>query len=615
MSRHAKFSLSFILLTFLLVIPHTAHAEQQVNTQKTKKSHAMAMRGKPRYGETFTHFDGYNPDAPKTGEAKLAVIKNGFDTLNPFLVGAICAEGMGKYHYLPYDTLMEKCPFEPYTLYGRLAQYVELADDRSWVIFHINPKARFADESPVMASDVKFTFETLAAEGGPTHQTYASKIKDMEILSPHTLKITFNPLPNGNYDREAPFVLAQRIVLSEKDIHENGFKDRGMKPLLGSGPYAVEAVKEGRSITFKRRANYWGANLPSVRGLYNFDVLTYEYFASSTVAFEAFKAGDVHHWSEADPQLWHNNYTFPAVKEGKVKTQVVSFNDAAVVAFLVYNSKRAPLNNANVRKALGLLFDFDWVNKNLFYGSLQRSASHYADTPFRANDIITNEEEEALKRLTSPLPQNVATPLEPLYHSEGQGMRSAIRKSHALLKKAGWSYKNGLMRNIKTGKLLVFTLILNGNRFDKIVLPYKRLLQKAGITLRVQVVDSAQHQERVLKRDYDMMITFYGTGTSPGVEQKLYYGSYFADVPSRNHAGVALKVVDELCDLIIASRTVEDQALFTRLLDRVLRTQHFMTPLFYRGTECVAFWSHMHHPQLTSIFVPSIYAWWAESAT
>ena len=578
----------------------------------TKKVHAIAMRGTPNYQEGFTHFDGYNADAPKGGDVRFAVIKNGFDTLNPFLIGATCAEGMGRYHYLPYDTLMEKCPFEPYTLYGRLAQYVEMAEDRSWVIYYINPKARFADGSPVLASDVKFTFETLATEGGPTYKTYASKIKSIDVLSRYTVKITFNPLPNGTYDREAPFVLAQRIVLSEKDIKENGFTDRGMKPFLGSGPYAVKAVDAGRSITFQRRADYWGKDLPCVKGLYNFDTLTYEYFGSTTVAFEAFKTGDVHYWSEADPQCWHNNYSFRALVDGRVKTQVVSFNDAAVVAFLIYNSKRPPLDQPLVRKALGLLFDFDWINKNLFYNSLQRSASHYADTPFRAEDDLTDAQKALLGTLKSPLPDGAMNPLDPVFESQGKGMRPAIRQAHALLKQAGWVYKDGLMRNAKTGKPLVLKLILSGNRFDKLVLSYKRVLQKAGITLRLQVIDSAQHQDRVLKRDYDMMITFYGTGLSPGVEQELYYGSYFADVPSRNHAGVSLKVVDELCDRVIDSKTSEEQQALMRLLDRVLRSQHFMTPLFYRGTEHVAFWSHMHHPQLTRIFVPSIYAWWYE---
>jgi microcin C transport system substrate-binding protein len=567
------------------------------------------MRGTPKHLKNFTHFSVYNPDAPKGGHVRFAEIKNVFDTVNPFAFGANPAQGLGRYHYLPFDTLMEKAPDEPFSLYGRLAETVDLATDRSWITFHLNPKARFHDGTPVMAKDVKVTFEVLAQQAGPAYKIFHTKIKSIDILGPRSVRIVFNRLPNGEYDQEAPFTVAMRVVLSAQDLEGRMFGREPLKPLLGSGPYKIESVDLGRSITYVRSADYWGRDLPSLRGLYNFERITYEYFASDVVAFEAFKAGLIDHWVETSPQRWVSSYAFPAVTRGDIKQTPVFFNDAALVTFLVFNLKKEPLDHRLVRIGLGGLFDFQWINTHLYQNSYNRNDSHFAEMAFAARGPVTQDEVDVLKTLPDvPAYAFDAMPEVPLTKGDGD-VRVLLERAQGLFREAGWAYKDGALRNA-SGVPMTLTLVITDKRFEKLALMYSRVLKRAGITLIIKLVDSAHYQKILSERSYDMMITTYGTGLSPGVEQQLYYGSYFAHVPSRNHAGVDSKAVDALCDMMIKSTTYGAQIFYCRLLDRLLRTAYYMVPLNYKSSSDVAFWKCLGHPPLKTHFVPSIYSWW-----
>ncbi|TGW15221.1 ABC transporter substrate-binding protein [bacterium NHP-B] len=571
---------------------------------------AISMRGQPKHAQGLTHFSVYNPNAPQGGHVHFAEIKHVFDTVNPFAFGANCAQGVGRYHFLTFDTLMEKAPNEPFSLYGRLAKYVILAPDRSSITFYLDPRARFHDGSPVLASDVKATFEILAERAGPAYKLFHAKIKSIDILGKRIVRIVFHPLAGGNYDKEAPFTVAMRAILSEKDIKSRDFNQDPLRPLMGSGPYTIESVDPGRSITFVRARNYWGRDLPALRGLYNFDRITYDYFSSDVVAFEAFKAGLIDHWVETSPQRWASGYDFPAAKRNAVVRTPVFFKDAAIVTFLVFNLKRAPLHNRHVRLALGGLFDFEWMNKNLHHGTYSRNASHFAVMPFEAKDPITAAEKGALMALPD-VPFYAFEPMPTLTQTKGDGnIRPLLGPSQALFKKAGWVYRHGALRHVKTGKPLTLTLVITDRRFEKLALMYKRGLKKAGVTLTIKLVDSAHYQKLLGQRDYDLIITSYGTGLSPGIEQQLYYGSYFADVPSRNHAGVNSKAIDAVIDNMIRADSHEAQVFYCQLLDRLLRVGYYMVPLGYKSSSDVAFWRCLAHPPLKTHFIPSIYAWW-----
>lgn len=599
-----------VLLT-LLFLPFIALASEQT---APKKVHAIAMRGQPRQPKNFTHFSVNNAQAPKGGHAHFAEIKHTFDSLNPFLMAGTCAQGLGRHHFLTFDTLMEKAPDEPFTLYGRLAEFVELAPDRSWIVFHLNPKARFHDGSPVLAKDVKVTFETLGEKGAPAQQLFHKKFKAIEVLGPRSIKITFHKLPNGTYDREAPFTVAMRPVLSAQELRNHPFDKDPMKPLMGSGPYRIERVEPGRAITYRKVKNYWGNDLPALRGMYNFDHITYDYFASDVIAFEAFKAGLVHHWIETSPQRWKSGYNFSEGRNTKVQKQSVHFTDAALVTFLAFNTQKGPLKNLEVRKALGTLFDFNWINKNLLNGLAKRNDSHFALMPFAAKDPPTKEDQQLLKSFKG-VPQEAFETMPQLLATKGDGnVHALIRAAHKLLKKADWVYQKGAIRNQKTGAPLTFTLVLTGTNFQKLALAYARTLKKAGITLKIKVVDSAHYQRVLSERTYDMIITSYGSGLSPGVEQQIYYGSYFAHVPSRNHAGVDSKVIDAVIDRLVMAHTEKEQYAACRALDRLLRSSFYMLPLFFKGSSEVAFWPPLQHPPLKGHFVPSIYAWWWDQA-
>lgn len=574
--------------------------------------YAMAMRGKPLHGSNFKGFKAYNHRAPKGGHLRLANIGVFFETLNPFLAGVNAAPGVGIGHYLPFDKLMGRSPDEPYTLYPRLARAVKVAEDLSWVMFELDPRAKFADGTPVLAEDVKATFDTLAQKGTPGQRLYASRIKSIEILAPRIVKITFNPVAGRGYDREAPFVVAQRVVLSKADLEKHPFGEDPWHLPLASGPYRVKHFTPGQAITFERRTDYWGWDLPAIRGFYNFDLITYTTFASDTVAFEALKVGEIDWWMEPQAKRWLKGYDFPALKRGSVAREEVPFFDAAIVTFMVYNTQRTPLNDRRVRLALSSLCDLDGLNKRLQDSAWNLTDSHFSPLPFAASAEIKPSETRALQNLGVDISDVVYAPLPALSEWVTPSQKPRIARAHQLLKEAGWTYHNGAVRDAN-GRPLSVRFLLVDPRFEVLVLAIKRWFAQAGIELRVEMVDAARYQRYLQKRDYDMIITSYGTTLSPGAEQQHYYVSAFADIPSRNLAALKVPAIDAICDRMLRTQTSEQQAFWCRLLDRTLRAIHPMRPLFYQRTKKFAYWRHLRHPPLGEFAFPTTDAWWAHA--
>jgi ABC-type oligopeptide transport system substrate-binding subunit len=594
-----------IALTFLTC----AHASSQEDQVKAipKPKNFMSIYGQAPEEKKFTHFKIHNPNAPKEGELRIPVVGTFFDTLNPFLPGTVCAAGLGVGGYLTFDSLMQKSADDPTIYRPRLAKMVELAPDHTWVTFTLDERARFHDGTPVTSNDIKSTFEKLGKEGLPTHRMFHKRIASIELISPYKVRFTFNKTPDGSIDREAPFVVAIRPILSAKDLEGKAFSKTGLKPLLGSGPYQVALVKPGQYITFKRNPNYWGRNLPALQGMYNFDLITYDYFSNRVSAFEAFKSHLVDVWNEPDPLGWSQNLDFPAVSKGDVIKMEVPFTDAAIVTLLMFNTSRPFLKDIRVRQALSILYDVHWINKNLHANQLSPGCSYFGQTHFAAKGRPSPKQQALLNKLTNS-PAAAFNKL-PTCHPK-MTLRERIRKAHRLLKEAGYIVCNNKIIQKKTAKPLILECIFTDTKVDKLLIPYQRNLKKAGITLHLKKMDSAQYQRSLDTRSYDMMVRTQGTGPSPGNEQKLYYMSVFAHVPSRNYAAIESAAIDGATDHVVLASTPAALKVACRVLDRLLRVGFYAIPIEEKRVHRIAFWRPLQHPMFNGISFPSLFCWW-----
>ena len=600
----------FSLVLFLLLMS----ALQAAPNLPAPPTHGLALHGDLKHGPDFKGFDLFSCDAKKGGAIALPVVGRVFDSLNPFVTKGKVAEGLGMYHYLPFDTLMAKSPEEPFSVYGRLAEKVSLAPDHSRMIFFLDKRARFHDGSPVTAQDVAFTFHTFAEKGTPLRRLMAKKIADIIVHDAHTVEFIFKKPEAGRYEKELPFVIATMPVLSKEDLEGKDFENTDMNPLMGSGPYRIGEIDPGKSITYVRDPNYWGWDLPVMQGQYNFDKITYQYYGSDVICFQAFKAGDVHFWTETDPMRWKVGYDFPAAQKGEVKKATAFFNDAAVVAFLVMNTRRPIFKDWRVRKALFLLYDFNWVNQHLFHNMYVReNGSFFGRTELAAKTSCPDATEKSVLESLLDVPPQVFGSLPQLPQTDGSGYnRAQVKQSLALFQEAGWEVKNGKLLHKKTGQPFEFEILLSDAKNEKITQAFVRNLKRVGITATIRVVDTANYKNRLNNFDFDMMMYPYGHSLSPGAEQTLYWSSKMADVPSRNYAGVRSPAIDTLCTRIDQVKDRAELVTLTRVLDRLLRHGFYGIPLYQKACDRFAYWSFLCPPRFNNKNVPMIYAWWHE---
>lgn len=572
--------------------------------------HGISMYGDLKYSSDFKWFSVFDPHAQKGGILHLHVVGRVFDTLNPFLFKGLPAAGLGLYSYLPFDTLMERSPDEPFSLYGRLAKTVEMPEDRSWIIFHLREAARFHDGAPVTSEDVLFTYNCLKEHGSPTRKELAKKVKNIDILSPHSIKFTFKTI-EGKYDRELPLIIALMPVISKKALEGKSFATTGMMPLMGSGPYRVAEVLPGKSITYERVKDYWGKDLPTTQGLYNPDKIIFEYFGTEMVAFEAFKSGAIDFWEETDHTRWINGYDFPAVQKGDVIREEIPHHHAVGMSAFVFNTRRPLFQNSKIREALSLLLDFEWMNKNLFHDSYVRTKSFFGNTEFEAVGLPSSEEIAVLKQLPDVPPEAFGElPIQPEINASFS-LREATQKAQKMLADAGWVMKEGRLVNSKTNEPFAFEILLNDPKRERAVSTFAQNLEKKlGIHVTVRTVDSAQYQHRLQEFQFDMIVHFWGHSLSPGIEQHLYWSSAFADIPSRNYAGIRSKAIDVICGRIGEAHSREELRILVRVLDRLLRHGFYVIPLFHRTKDTIAYWKHLKHPPLNALGLPTIYSWW-----
>ena len=586
------------LLVLSIFAAGAAHAEP---------AHGIAMIGTPRYGPDFRHFDYVNPDAPRGGELRLAVVGS-FNTLNPFNIKGDPADGL---RGAVFESLMERALDEPFTLYGLIAESVDTPPDRSSVTFRLRQEARFSDGKPVTAADVLFSWQLLRDHGRPNFQTYYKKVARAEASDDHTVVFTFQ----SGADREIPLIMALMPILPKHVTDPARFEETTLATPVGSGPYAVSAVDTGRSISLRRRSDYWGRDLPVMRGRYNFDLVRYDYFRDATSAFEAFKAGTVSLRSESDPSKWAIAYDFPAVTEGRILRQEFEIGLPAGMSALVFNTRRPVFTDPRVRKALTLLFDFEWINKTLFAGLYTRTQSFFERSALSSHGMPADaRERRLLASFAGEVDPDILEGRWSAPRSAGDGHnRHNLRAAFALLKDAGYALEGGRMVKADSKAPLTFEILAQTREQERLLLSFTSALKRAGIEAQIRHVDSALYQQRLNTFDYDMLQFTWPASLSPGNEQTYRWGIAAADAKgSFNLAGVKSKAAEAMIAAMLSSGTEEELVSATRALDRVLLSGDYVIPLYHLKKQWVAYWKGLHFPTRTSLYGYQLDTWWKE---
>ena len=493
---------------------------------KAAESYAIAMHGAPALPADFTHMPYANPDAPKGGRIVWGALGT-FDSLNPFIVRGLAVQQIRGY---VVESLMARGNDEAFTLYGLLAKSVETDDARSYVTFHLDPRARFSDGKPVTAEDVLFSWALLRDKGRPNHRQYYSKVAKADAPDPLTVRFDLA----GANDRELPLILALMPVLPKHAVDPATFEETTMTGPVGSGPYRVTAVKPGASVTLTRNPDYWARDLPVNRGQYNFDEIRIDFYREANGQFEAFKRGLYDFRVETEPLRWHDGYDFPAARSGEVIRDTIRPGVPQPSEFLVFNTRRPVFADIRVRQALTLLFDFEWINRNYFFGLYARSGGFFAGSELSAYGRPADDRErELLKQAGAHIPPDI---LDGSYHlpvSDGSGRdRTALRSALSLLSEAGYDLDGAVLRQRATKAPLAFEILVTTRDQERIALAYQRDLKRAGIEASVRAVDPVQFDQRRLGYEFDMIQNRWDQSLSPGNEQSFYWGS-----AGRRHPG------------------------------------------------------------------------------
>jgi microcin C transport system substrate-binding protein len=574
---------------------------------KVHVGHGFAMHGEPLHPTPDVKLDYLNPDAPKGGAVKFAALGT-YDSLHPFTLKGVAATGIGAL----WDTLCWHSPDEAFTVYGLIAETIEVPEDRSWAAFTLRPQAKWIDGTPITVEDVVWSFDTLKAKGVPRYASYYADVLKAEKTAERKVRFTFR----GATNHELPLIISELPVLPSKWWAGKEFEKATLDVALSSGPYKVDSYDIGRSITYRRSPDWWARDLWMNRGRNNFETMRYDYYRDNDVLFEAFKAGDADIRPENSGRNWMTKYDFPAVKDGRVKREEIHDELPQPMQGFVFNLRRDIFKDRKVREAIGLMYDFEWQNKNLSYGFFTRSRSFFGNSELEAKGLPSPEELKILEPLRGKIPDEVFTIEYQPPRTDGSGnVREQARKAIGLLKQAGWEIKDGKMTD-KAGRKFAFEIILNDAGFERMSLPFKQNLERIGIEMNVRTIDTSQYRRRTDSFDFDMVIDIWGQSLSPGNEQREFWGSTAADRPgTKNSMGLKDPAVDRLCDLVIAAEDRESLVVATRCLDRVLQWLEFLAPQFHTDKELVAYWNRFSRPGKVAKYEPIAFdTWWVDEA-
>ena len=585
------------------------------DAQELAPRHAIAMLGEPALPPGFSHFPYADPNAPQGGRITFGSLGT-FDSLNPFVLSSMrtTARGMWdpEYGRLVFESLMTRSADEPFTLYGLLAQSVVMPDDRSWIEFQLNPLAKWSDGKPVTPEDVIFTFDVLTEKGRPPFNARMDKIAKFEKTAPDKVRFTFN----SKSDREFPLIIAGFMpVLAKHATPTEGFEGSSLAAMLGSGPYLVETIEPGSRVVYKKRAGYWGKGLAVNRGQLNFDQIAIEYFGSAQARFEAFKKGLSDVYPEGDPAEWERAYDFPAVKDGRVKKAMFESGTPSNMLGFVFNTRRKVFSERAVRRALAMLFDFEWANRNLFFDAYRRTGSYWQGSELSALGVPASEAE---KTLLAPWPGSVsADVLDGTYKpavTDGSGRdRKILRAALDLLKQSGFAAKGDKLAD-PNGVPLSFEILTKAENEEKLAIAFKRTLEILGVDVAIRSVDDAQYQRRVQDFDYDMIVASYSASLSPGAEQEGRWTSASRDkTGSFNFAGAADPAIDAVIGSVLQARDAVGFRAGVRALDRLLISGHYVVPLFHLEAQRVAHWSRLSYPQKPPLYGVHFPVWWSSA--
>lgn len=566
-------------------------------------SHGIAMHGDLKYPPGFNHFDYVNPDAPKGGKVIESALGT-FDSFNNFIVKGTPADGLG----LLYDSLLGKAYDEPFSLYGLVAENLEVPNDRSWIIFNLRKEAKFSDGHPITAEDVIFSFDTLRNEGAPFFRAYYADITSVEALNPHRVKFTFK----NNLNRELALIVGEVAILPKHYWENRDFQKASLDIPIGSGPYLIDSFDAGRSITYKRRNDYWAKDLAVNQGKHNFDFRTYDYYRDNTVALEAFKAGEYDFRQENSSKRWATGYTGKAFDEGNIIVKGLEHQNPTGMQAFVLNNRKSKFSDPLVRQALALAFDFEWTNKNIFYNAYTRTHSFFSNSEMAATALPTAEELKILEPIRDQVPPEVFTKVYRAPETKGNGkIYTELRQAKRLLLQAGWEFKNGKLVSKETGEQFTIEMLLYSPAFERVVAPFIRNLERLGIRSNIRLVDVSQYISRLRSFDFDVVVSGFGQSTSPGNEQKDFWHSSGANAEgSRNLIGINNPAVDYLIEQLIQSPDREQLVLRTRALDRVLQWNHYVIPQYHINKYRVAYWDKFEMPRVRPKYDLGFNTWW-----
>jgi microcin C transport system substrate-binding protein len=560
-----RFKLVLSIFIFTLA---AALSGAQAQDQDKNWRHGLSLFGELKYPPGFKRFDYVNPNAPKGGLLRQWA-RGTFDSFNPFILRGTAAAGSSSI----YDTLLARSFDEASSEYGLLAEAVSYPKNFSSVTYRLRANARWHDGKPVTVADVIYSLKVLKAAHPRYRYYYADVIKAETVTT--------------------------------------------LVPPLGSGPYRIKSFKTGRSVTLERVEDYWGKDLPVNVGRYNFDRIRIDYYRDNTIALEAFKGDLLDLRFESSAKNWATAYNFKGVRDGKVKRKVFRDKNAAGMQAFVLNTRRKKFADRRVRQAFNLAFDFEWSNKNLFFGQYSRSYSFFANSELAATGLPTGQELEILKPLKGQVPDQVfTTPYKNPVNGDRRNVRANLRKARKLLIQAGWISKDGTLKHDKTGEVMEVEFLLISPLFERIVLPYSRALARLGVKATVRTIDTSQYRNRLDDFDFDIIVGNWGQSLSPGNEQRNYWGSVsFARKGSRNYIGINDKAIDILIDRIILAKDRAELVAATRALDRVLLAHHFVVPQWYFAGARTAWWDRLGKPDKLpdySTGFPDI--WWFDKA-
>ncbi|KAA2236975.1 extracellular solute-binding protein [Salinarimonas soli] len=569
-------------------------------------THGLAMHGEPALPPGFSHFPYADPEAPKGGRLVLG-LPGTFDGLNPHVVKGVAPDAVSRF---VLQSLMVRSLDEPFTLYGLVANAVEIDAGRSRATFRLDPRARFSDGVALTARDVAFSFELLRSRGKPFHRASFAGVASVEVIDDQTIRFD---MPDSG-DRELPLLIGLMPIFPAHATDSESFEENTLKPMVGSGPYAVSEVRPGERVTLTRRPDYWGADLPTGRGLNNFDEIRYDFYRDANTLLEAFKAGLYDLRVENDPARWSTGYDFALAREGRIRREAVPVRTPKGMNAFVLNTRRPLLSDARVREALSLLFDFDWVNRNLYFAAMRRTASYFEGSDLASTGQPASAEERRLLEGVAIRDDVMEGRWLPPGSDGSGGDRAAAREALRLLGEAGFGLQNGTLRRRDTGEPLSFEILVTNRAQERLALNYAGSLARIGVTARVRVVDDVQYWRRLTSFDFDVVQWTWAASLSPGNEQRNRWSPAAAERSgSLNYAGVREPAVDRVIDAMLAAETRAAFVDAVRALDRLLLAGFYVVPLFNLPDQWLAFDAGLRKPVHRPLLGVPVELWWRES--